>query len=405
MATSSRGVARLARGCLPHNRAMDFSGWPRDESDWDRMEVPEGIPDPRRARITVFLLGPVRVFRDGEPIVGGWRMKSLELLAYLGVHPHGASKDQILEALWAEGDPRLTKKYLWRTVSDLRCRLRGPSAMRVVLKTDEIYSLDFNDVWVDTLALESAARDGTQAASVARLRFSCDIYKGELCEGRYYGWATLIRERLRRLFIESARRLALQLEKAEDVEGAVRIIDLALDVDPYDEELCRLAMRLDARAGRVDRAARRWKHLRRVHLEDLGVEPSPQTMSAFRSVTESGGELQACSCQTHVHDRTRIATRGTDFGGSSSMAELEDFGIDLDTLKRMYREWQEGAPKGHLEQKYLKKTESHGKLFSSLVRKYLGKETEKRHPLVKENERLREMLRSHNVDPDTGKAR
>lgn len=82
------------------------------------------------------------------------------------------------------------------------------------------------------------------------------------------------------------------------------------------------------------------------------------------------------------------------------MAELSDYGIDLDTLRRMYEEWQHGVPKSFLEEKYLKKTESHGKLFSSLVRRFLGKETEKQHPLVTENERLRALLRSRGVDPD-----
>lgn len=273
---------------------MDWSGWARGEPDWERMEVPEGVPDPRKARIAVFLLGPLRVFRDGEPVVGGWRRKSLELLAYLGVHPHGASKDQILEALWPEGDPGLTQKYLWRTVSNLRCKLRGLSAMRVVLKTDEIYSLDFADVWVDALALETVGPPGIEHDSLPYLRFACALYKGELCDGRYYGWATLVGERLRCVYIESARSLAYCLDQADDVAGALKILDRATEIDPYDEDLCRLAMRLDARAGRVDRATRRWKCLRRLHLKDLGVEPSQQTMSAFGEVSE----LQECDCRT-----------------------------------------------------------------------------------------------------------
>lgn len=67
----------------------------------------------------------------------------------------------------------------------------------------------------------------------------------------------------------------------------------------------------------------------------------------------------------------------------------------------MYEEWQKGVPKSYLEEKYLKKTESHGKLFSNGVRRHLGIETEKQHPLVQENARLRNLLKKHGIDPDS----
>ena len=48
------------------------------------------------------------------------------------------------------------------------------------------------------------------------------------------------------------------------------------------------------------------------------------------------------------------------------MAELEDYGIDLDTLRQMYQEYQSGAAKSQLERRYLGKSESHGKVLSCL---------------------------------------
>lgn len=89
------------------------------------------------------------------------------------------------------------------------------------------------------------------------------------------------------------------------------------------------------------------------------------------------------------------------------MAELEDYRIDLPMLQRMYDEWRAGKSKSSLEQKYLGKPESHGKLFTSLVRRYLGHETERPHRMTdelkrlrNENARLRALLRSHGIDPD-----
>ena len=88
------------------------------------------------------------------------------------------------------------------------------------------------------------------------------------------------------------------------------------------------------------------------------------------------------------------------------MPELDDHGIDLPTLRRMYGDWQAGTPKSALERRYLRKGESHGKLFSSLVRQHLGIETEKRSHQSEEldrlradNDRLRSLLRLHGIDP------
>ncbi len=89
------------------------------------------------------------------------------------------------------------------------------------------------------------------------------------------------------------------------------------------------------------------------------------------------------------------------------MAELEDYGIDLDTLRVMLDEWRAGANKSALERRYLNRPESHGKLFTSLVRQHLGVETERRSSqteriatLESEVARLRGLLLAAGIDPD-----
>ena len=93
------------------------------------------------------------------------------------------------------------------------------------------------------------------------------------------------------------------------------------------------------------------------------------------------------------------------------MGELADYGITIDTLRVMYDEWRRGATKSDLERRYLAKPESHGKLFTSLVREHLGVETERKSHLTEERDelarevaRLRALLRQHGIDPDRGPA-
>jgi hypothetical protein len=89
------------------------------------------------------------------------------------------------------------------------------------------------------------------------------------------------------------------------------------------------------------------------------------------------------------------------------MPDLGSVGIDLTTLRLMYDEWCQGAKKSGLERRYLHKPESHGKLFTALVREHLGIDTERRSTLAtqrdelqREVRRLRALLVEHGVDPD-----
>jgi hypothetical protein len=91
------------------------------------------------------------------------------------------------------------------------------------------------------------------------------------------------------------------------------------------------------------------------------------------------------------------------------MADLADHGIDEATLRLMYQLWCDGAKKSHLERRFLNKPESHGKLFTALVREHLGIETEKRSPMTAERDelrhevqRLKALLHAHGIDPTTG---
>jgi hypothetical protein len=82
------------------------------------------------------------------------------------------------------------------------------------------------------------------------------------------------------------------------------------------------------------------------------------------------------------------------------MPDLAALGIDRKTVERMYAEWQAGASKSELERRHLSKGESHGKLFTSLVKQGLGLDTEQASPTRQEIQRLREenkQLRAENA--------
>jgi DNA-binding SARP family transcriptional activator len=246
---------------------------------------PEGHEDldPHNYPCSVSLLGPIHVFLAGKIEEGGWRRKSLELLAYLVLHPGGASRDQILETLWPGADPKVSQCYLWQSVTQLRSRIAPQNPdFRIIQKVDDFYRADLSQVWVDIVAFEAAVNRSSEAEETeGLLSFACALYKGEVCEGRYFSWTTLIQERLSGLFV-SAARLAETLVDRQETQEALLLLDRALERDPYDEALGRDAIALEAMSGRADQVVRRYRRLRRLLLEDLGVEPSRETQAVLK---------------------------------------------------------------------------------------------------------------------------
>ena len=94
------------------------------------------------------------------------------------------------------------------------------------------------------------------------------------------------------------------------------------------------------------------------------------------------------------------------------MGELSDYSITREVLQETYDLWSQGAKKSDSDRRYLDKPESHGKLFSSLVREPLGRETERkshltaeRDELVREVARQKAVLRWHGIDQASGSDR
>ena len=68
-------------------------------------------------------------------------------------------------------------------------------------------------------------------------------------------------------------------------------------------------------------------------------------------------------------------------------------------LARWYQEWSEGIrTKSQIEREELNDPSSHGKTITALWRNRLGIETEDTHPLVIENDRLRGLLDSNDIE-------
>jgi len=211
----------------------------------------------------------------GREINGGLR-KARELLAFLAVHPDGATGDQVSEALWPGAPPGHGTAQRNIAVRKLREMLRTATgqheAMFITLTADR-YRLDpalFEiDIWRLQRALLEARHASGEDAQLAACR---DAYHGAFADGTGYDWAEPYAEQARRRALDAWTRIA-EITAPRDPEQALAALETALGHDPYNEFVYQKIMRLQGAAGRPD-AVRRTLSLLESRLTELGVTPA-----------------------------------------------------------------------------------------------------------------------------------
>jgi len=245
-------------------------------------------PLPSGAGVCVALFGPPQITVAGREITGGLR-KARELLAFLAVHPDGATGDQVSEALWPGAPPGHGTAQRNIAVRKLREMLRTATGQHdatfITLAADR-YRLNpalFDiDIWRFQRALLEARHASGEDAQLAAFRHAVTAYHGPLADGTGYDWAEPYAEQARRRALDAWTRIA-EITAPRDPEQALAALETALGHDPYNEFVYQKIMRLQAAVGRPD-AVRRTLSLLETRLTELGVTPAPQTRALAASL-------------------------------------------------------------------------------------------------------------------------
>ncbi|WP_436499561.1 BTAD domain-containing putative transcriptional regulator [Actinokineospora sp. HUAS TT18] len=246
--------------------------------------------DNGRAQITITVLGGLRVHwhpdaddaEAGREITGALQPRSQVLLVLLALHPDGASRDTLVEALWGEDPPARPTNSLHTALSRLRrdlSRATGGAAAEAAVVDHGRYRLDPGTVAVDYWRFAAAVRSRRAATSdaerIAAFREIVKCYGGLVAEGMSrIEWLEPIREAIRRDAIDAVSGLARALV-ADDPQQTVDLLEIARAFDPHNELLYRDIMRLQQRLGQHD-AIPRTLALLTTRLAEVDEKPTSQ---------------------------------------------------------------------------------------------------------------------------------
>ena len=218
-------------------------------------------PGPAGTPVQISVLGPLQITAGGREIGTGLR-KARELLAFLAVHPDGATGEAISEALWPGAPPghgTRQRNIALRKARELLRTATGLTTPMWITLTAGRYRLDPALIGTDLqrfqAALEAARTAGDDQARLAALRQAVACYRGPLADGAGYDWAEPYAETARRRALDAWARIA-EILQPSDPEQALSALEAALTHDPYNEYTYQQIMRLQAAAGRANAVRR-----------------------------------------------------------------------------------------------------------------------------------------------------
>jgi DNA-binding SARP family transcriptional activator len=172
-----------------------------------------------------------------------------------------------IESLWPEVEPDSGRKRLRNTLN----RLRAVAPELVAREGD---SLVLGPAEVDAQVFQAEVQAALERADTRSGRLAMARYRGALLpDDRYEDWAAAPRERLERLFLALVDAAASGAERAGEVDEALRCMERAIEIDPYDEHRYLRAARLLAVQGRRGAALAMLKRAERA-LAELGAPVS-----------------------------------------------------------------------------------------------------------------------------------
>lgn len=254
----------------------------------------------RLPKLTIALLGPPRIERDGAPLNVDTR-KAIALLAYLAVGTaEGASRGSLAALFWPDVDQARAYAALRRTLSTLNKALAGNS-LRIDRET--VALVRGEQVWIDTAEFEAklavCRTHGHSAQAVCDrcltpLAEAAALYRDDFMSGftlrdspGFDDWQFFQSEGRRRMLASVLERLAAGHTHRGELDLAATHARRWLALDPLHEPAHRRLMELYAWTNQRSAALRQYQDCMRVLDHELGVPPLDETTQLYNAIKEN----------------------------------------------------------------------------------------------------------------------
>jgi predicted ATPase/DNA-binding SARP family transcriptional activator len=286
-------------------------------------------------KLTILLLGGVRILQDETAVTSFASRKVEALLVYLACNPRPHPRETLAALLWPENDQNRALANLSVALTSLRKQLD-------TYISAERHTVGFNtevDFGLDTAVFQQAItqareeqkqRGKLSRTSANQLATAVSRYKGDFLAGfnirhapEFEAWALLEQERLRQMFLTSLADLITFHQQRGQFGEAIVCAQRLLAADPLQENIHRQLMSLYAQDNQRPAALAQYEQCARILDEELGVEPDEETVSLYEEIArgQEGRGAEAIPPLSPLHNLP--ASNTTFIGREAELARIE----------------------------------------------------------------------------------
>ncbi|OPL09214.1 MAG: hypothetical protein AVO33_07055 [delta proteobacterium ML8_F1] len=247
-------------------------------------------------QVKLFFTGPPRIHLNGSDITDLFSLKSLGMLylLYEATH-HQIPREKIAGILWESSDEKAARYNLRYNIWTINKLMADRSQAQRFLEADRS-TLTFNKSFQlisDCDGLKDLSNTAGRKA-LETVKEDCggsflqDFYLKD-CNG-FNDWVFFQREALQKNYGLVLDRLRAIYQEEGDYEGGEKILEEMLRLNPYDEHIYGLLIRLLLEKGDRIGALNRYNQCINVLREELNIAPLDDTKALYKLIQSSKGE-------------------------------------------------------------------------------------------------------------------
>ncbi|MFM8322849.1 MAG: ATP-binding protein, partial [Chloroflexota bacterium] len=235
-------------------------------------------------QIRLELLGAPDVWVDDRPYLGFVSVKALAMFCFLAVESGGHARQEVARLFW----PDVSRELALRNLRDVLYHLNKdfPDLLCISRRTIELRQEAI--AWFDLRLLRQAAAGLPGQTGELDERLLPALARGRFMEGvrvlyapQFDAWLERKRGELLALAAQFLLRLAERCRQRGDAYAALDALQHMLDLQPWNEEAHRGAMRLYLSLGQRGSAARQFSLLRRALAENRQPPPAVESQELY----------------------------------------------------------------------------------------------------------------------------
>lgn len=242
------------------------------------------VAAPGATGLRIYLLGPLRIERDGAPLVLPRRKVEL-LLAYLFLHPEPQTRDHLATLFWGDSSDAQARHSLRTALATVRKEIAAD-----LLRTnrEQVQRNPDFPCWVDLHDLLAVATE-LETISVDHLLAKLAWWQGDLLPGFYEDWLVFDREHYRERLLKLGLQATQALRARSEYAGAIAVAQQLLTRDPANEHAHQHLMFCYMADGDRPAALRQYELCERTLRDELDVPPLPETTALYHWLRQHSG--------------------------------------------------------------------------------------------------------------------